>query len=746
MPTISKRQTLLRWMFLAVGLLLLFGGNLPFRTVSENVSEMLYPDRPDAQRLFLNICATVNLLGATLSLITAWGIRRQRRWARGCGIAASLVLLVLFPLASLAGMLGLHLSMSQPLETSPVVARVQAAEKAALAKKSKDFWIAGRQSRWQGFVLGILGIAGFLALCAVSFYALQLKMTGWNLGWIFLPVFLLIDVTVHEFGHVAAAWALKNRLRTVNIGPFTFRDFGRGPQFHFDWRRLFHATGFVSSTPAPGPHFRARFIAQVAGGPAAAFLNGLVMACVFLALPDTRLQALWWFPGFLSVIAFFDVVMNLVPLGYSDGAMIFHLALLTRRGQALLSRIHAERSREESEALHNRAEFDKAEQVWTTALEDAAKGGEGNALLVASCHEYLARTKRAIGDWAGTEAESRTCLSFEAECACENSLAINAWAHLQRAAFARHRVLEVGRAYPPLLAALEEDRRKVGDRVESAVLRVMLGRAHIAAANFEKALEEALRAIEIIPAGNDRMILAAEAWSIRAQAEFALGRTLPSLESANQAAALLRSPQIPAERRTFAWHDLACLGADLFFQGDSQLAPQLIREAIPHLKNAGALDTCACHRIQLASICRELGDYRQAWDCLPAEDGLSAVRLRDLLAERARLHLASGSPETAVADCERLLQLWQSEPLEHAVVQALFAQAFLASGNADAARSLASQAIDVLGPARHVDAASALMTLGHMDEARNIIERDLLLSRASKDRRLKALKREPALA
>jgi hypothetical protein len=78
MPAISKRPAQLQWMFLAVGLLLLFGGNLPFRTVSENVSEMLYPGRPDAQRLFVYICALVNLLGATLSLITPWGIRRQR--------------------------------------------------------------------------------------------------------------------------------------------------------------------------------------------------------------------------------------------------------------------------------------------------------------------------------------------------------------------------------------------------------------------------------------------------------------------------------------------------------------------------------------------------------------------------------------------------------------------------------------------------------------------------------------------
>jgi len=745
MRPISKQATLLRWMFLGVGLLLLFGGNLPFRTVSENVSEILYPDSPADQRLFVNIGAMVNLLGATLSLITAWGIRRQRRWARWCGIAASLVLLVLFPLASLAGMAGLYLLIS-PLETPTVVARVKAAEKAALARKSKDFWLAGRHSGWQGLVLGILAIAALIALGAVGVYARYLKMTGWNLGWIFVPVFLLIDVTIHEFGHVAVAWALNHRLRAVNIGPFTFRDFGRGRQFHFDWRRMFHAAGFVSSIPPPGPHLRVKFIAILAGGPAAAFLSGLVMASVFLWLPGTRLQALWWFPGFVAVIAFFDVVMNLVPLGYSDGSMMFHLALLTRRGHALLSRIHAERTREESAALHNRAEFDKAEKLWTTAIEDAAKGGPGNALLAASCHEYLARTRRAMGDWAGTEAESRACLSFEAECAFEDTLAINAWAHLQCAAFARHRVLEVGRAYAPLLAVLEEQRQRVGDRVERAVLSVMLGRAHIAAASFEKALEEALRAIEIIPAGNDRMILAAEAWSIRAQAEFALGRTERSLESANQAAGLLRSPEMPADRRTFAWHELACLGADLFFQGDSQLAPELIREAIPHLKNAGALDICARHRIQLASIGRELGDYRQAWDCLPAEDGLSAVRLRDLLAERARLHLASGSSEAAVADCERLLPLWQQEPLEHAAVQALFAEAILASGDADAARSLARQAMDVLVPARHVDAASALMILGQMDEARKIIEGDLLLSRASKDRRLKALKRELALA
>ena len=104
-------------------------------------------------------------------------------------------------------------------------------------------------------------------------------------------------------------------------------------------------------------------------------------------------------------------------------------------------------------------------------------------------------------------------------------------------------------------------------------------------------------------------------------------------------------------------------------------------------------------------------------------------------------------PRAALSQAKKAspcMELALPEPLEHAAVQALLAQAFLASGNADAARSLASQAIDVLGPAWHVDAASALMTLGHMDEARNIIERDLLLSRAGKDRRLKALIRELA--
>ena len=724
----DTRRDLLRWMFLALAWLVFLGSGLIAPSVADIYS------LPDS-----GVAGLILVSGAALCGLTAWGMKRRRAWSRSTGILASLILLAAFPWLSLFGVIGLV-----ALARNQAALEPQKGSPFKTAAKSRDYWIAKRKSPAQQTVAGILAVAGLSALGFAGAYAHRLGMTGTNFGWVLLPVFLVIDTTIHELGHAAVAWAMYNRLHVIHAGPFTFRHFSHGYQFQFDWKRLVAATGFVSSAPVSGRHLRPKLIAEIGGGPAAALLNALVMSALFLSLPGTRWQSLWWIPGFLAVVALVDFLINLVPLGYSDGSMLFHLILGTEGGRLILIRSALMHLHGEADRLHEQAAFDQEVDLRAAALQKALDGGERNAFAVAFCHERLGRAKQCLDDWPGAEAEFRKCLAFEAECASEPALRVNSWALLQKCAFERHHVADVGRAYPPTLAALEE-RRKDRDRVGLSIVGLMAGRAHLRAGDFEKALAEAQGVLRVVPPGPERFSLHAEAWSIQAQAQYALEAKEEARASANRAAEFLRSPDVPPARRNLAWDELGAIGDELQRAGEAESARRFLAEAIEGLESGGALVAAARYRIKMASLCRELGETSTAWQWLPPEDGLSEPLLRSFLSERARLHLAGERPQEAFADGQRLLALWEHEPTESAVAQSLLAEAFLDARNYAEAAERARRAAEVLQPWQHFEAAPCLVTLAlaewrsggewnsdRIAEARRIIDTDALLRASAK--------------
>jgi tetratricopeptide (TPR) repeat protein len=735
-------------MFLGLGLLLLFGAGTAERLLlhSSHLAAAFFPNDVRAQVRFLGVFGLATIVAAGLCLITAWGMKDGRRWSRWTGICASTLLLPLFPWVSLAGIAGLWVLIAK-------WPGMEAGKKPAKpAVQSKDYWNVSRKSFPQQFVAGLLGAVGFFALRFVAAYAHKLGMNAWQPGMICLPVLLLVDVTVHEMGHVTVAWALYQKLRAINIGPFTLRNFAHGRQFHFDWKRLFSSTGFVSSASLTGGNLRSKLIAEVAGGPAAALLGALVMAAAFLSLPGTRWQAVWWIPGYLSVIFLWDGIANLIPLGYCDGSMLFHLILGTPAGRALINLSALGQVREEAESLRGQADFGKAAELWSAALDRARACGERNAFAIAFCHERLGYARHLSGDWPAAEADFRKCLGFEAECAAHTPLLVNCRSLLHEIAFERHHGAEAGRAYTCALAALEQ-RRKDRDRgrVGRSISGVMISRAHFHAGAFQKALEEAQAVLRILLSGRERILLRAEACTLLARAQFALGAGTLARISAAEAAESLRSPDIPPGRRNLAWNDLARFGDSLWRLGETEMAAGLMADAIAHLEDGGAVPTAARYRIKLASVHRQLGHLDEAWKCLPQAGGLPDFCHRSLLAERARLYLAAARPEDAIADCQRLLPLWRSDPVETALVESLLAEALLDAGDAAQGVVLARRAADVLGPWQHCEAANCLLTLAlaqwhaegewspeYVDKAWQLIELDSLLHRAGKRRLLAA--------
>ena len=112
----SVERTLLRWAFRAVGLCLwVLPGTILKRVLPVNAwAARLYPDNPLAQAKVILAVMIAMLLVGTLCQATAWGLRRNKSWARGTGTAACIGLLFGFPWFSLLGAIGLFSLFSLP--------------------------------------------------------------------------------------------------------------------------------------------------------------------------------------------------------------------------------------------------------------------------------------------------------------------------------------------------------------------------------------------------------------------------------------------------------------------------------------------------------------------------------------------------------------------------------------------------------------------------------------------------------
>ncbi len=430
--------------------------------------------------------------------------------------------------------------------------------------------------------------------------------------------------------------------------------------------------------------------------------------------------------------------------------MLFHLILWTRHGRALINHLQAAQIHEDADACHGRADFEKEVELREAAMLRAQEGGAGSAVAIALCHQSLGHARLALEDWPGAEAEYRKCLGFEAECALHPPLAANAWLGLERACLERHHVAELGRAYAGAVPVIE-GRKKDRDKIGLAVARSMLAQVHHRAGSFDKALQEITEALRILPGGRDRLMLRAILYSTKAQCELGLGSVERGLAAARQAADILRSGKLPSAERNLGWDELGELGEELWRSGQDALAVDLLREAIEQLELGGAAATAAQYRIKLSAVLRQLGNLDDAWRWLPNEGHLSVNSRRCLLAEKARLELAAGRTEEAVADCRNLLALWQTAPndpvVETAAAEALLAEAYLDAGDYTQAEALARRAAEVLGPWQHFEAAGCLVTLAlaqwritsewapdSLDEAHRVIQADPLLSPAAKKR------------
>jgi hypothetical protein len=266
-----------------------------------------------------------------------WTLFRRTTWARVCGIAASVltVMISLRPILltpeSIEGSLGVVLAIG----ILGLIAFLHRVEMTSSAAKNPvplpipgDWTSQFVNKAAQAFIF----VVSFLAYrWWISWIKTHGALTGHS-SWVRLLgtlLVLLLITTVHELGHAAAGLSCGMKLRAFFVGPFQWRMRDGKWGFHFNPKGILLAEGITGIVPSSGKMPRWLYLAMIAAGPLANVLTGVSALLIASTLPlSSPAQA----GGLLALCGAWSLALaagNLLPFrtasGYSDGATILQL-------------------------------------------------------------------------------------------------------------------------------------------------------------------------------------------------------------------------------------------------------------------------------------------------------------------------------------------------------------------------------------------------------------------------------------
>jgi len=736
----------LRWSFTGIGLALwLLPGTILHKMLNAyGWAANLYPDDPLGQAKFMLAVTVVLLVVGGLCQAAAWGFKRERRWARGVGIAACIGLLPGFPWLTLIGTVGLIAVVSLPRDLQTVE------EDTSRLRRRDSFldWIVG-------VITGILMVfgMGFLFRYAHSLGLPNIPVRG--AFWIMLTAGELLVVTVHEFGHAFAAWAVHFRFKVINVGPLTvWRDATGHHHTKFDWKRLCCGGGYMGAVPASERGLRFNQILVLFAGPFISLNAGLILFLLLLNLPGTLGEQYWVSVGMMAVLFAVDFLRNLIPIGYTDGTLLLHLILWTRKGREFSATWFASKDNEEADKLLAHVDYESEVGLRRRVLEQTLAHADRPSVELAIKFQSLGFSQLRARHSQEAEQNLKKSLEILHQSGGNPLAEGNSWMGLHRCYYAQQRPADVKPAYTAAVAAFDKCKNRVPQRA-AVDIRKAVAQMHMDMQIYEAAIEEIDHALANFPAGRPHLLLKAALLRQRAECEFSLGCPKAGLPAANAAAEILRSSEIAESDRDQAASDLGAVGVTLWMAGVNDRATELLSEAIRRIEDRGGANRAARLRITLAEVLRKSGRSEDAAAALPAPGGLLPDLQESMLAQRAQIHLCARRFEAAIADLEEAVRLKQADAhssvAEIATAEASLAEGYLDAGRPADAEPKARRACEVLCTAEHPNGAGPLITLGilarldhqesasaYIDEALRLVTNAKLLRAASKARFLEA--------
>jgi hypothetical protein len=221
---------------------------------------------------------------------------------------------------------------------------------------------------------------------------------------------VLLVLFIHEGGHALAGIALRMKVVTFIVGPFRWWMENGGWHFEFRALDIVSFLGAAAVVPADMHNFRRRKFVQVAAGPIASLITGVLAVEAILRAPGHLWAAEWRVIAYFATISLVVAFLNFIPFklgsAYSDGAKLYQL-----RGDGLWADYHRLVA-----AIHATKVTELRPRDYDIATVERAAGtiargaDELNMHLCAYAH-YLDN---------GQFAEARTAL-LKAEAFCSNS-------------------------------------------------------------------------------------------------------------------------------------------------------------------------------------------------------------------------------------------------------------------------------------------------------------------------------------
>ncbi len=641
-----------------------------------------------------------------LCLLGGWGASQGTKWGRWTAVAASILNLLVFPIGTVLGVSGLILFVPSPPKPEGEGA-------AAPVKAEKPEPVSHVLVMIASLALVVYLSHGIRKFAASQ--GLPVDPEGrLDLYWILAGQ--LVFTLFHELGHLLAAWAVGFRFHEINVGPFTLSERpGGGWAFRFDYHRILMAGGYLQAIPTTTKDLRMNWILVVVAGPAASLFLAMVGFLGLLSLAGTPYAGYWEIAAFVTAICTADCIANLLPLGLTDGALLVHTALGTKRGKGILAGLEAAMLNDKADREGSVMDPAEVLEARRKALEQLEKSTEANGLALAAQRIEFASASRRNGQVEEAAAALQEAgKALMAIAGVPDQVWFRYWVDMYETATVRRQFTAAAGARD---RALEYGDKLAGESMDwdaKVPIRLACARLSMSDADYITAVTGIQDVRKACPGRRAVSAFAAELLAVEGECELRLGRRGAAetlLQSAVEVAQAL-----PDAQQTGALEALARSAAELSSAGDYDLAQPLFEAAVAGLEAKASAPVGAMYRAAWAESLYENGKLAEAKAVLAQLQSANLAFAMDVETLRAQLLLAEDRPREAVAVLSPMMEQLGGEAtdarqVEMAQTLALRSWALYRCGETDGAVADARTACEALMPVEHPGAAPALLTL-----------------------------------
>jgi hypothetical protein len=409
-----------------------------------------------------------------------------------------------------------------------------------------------------------------------------------------------------------------------------------------------------------------------------------------------------------AVIGFYIGIVNLVPVGYCDGTMLFHLLLRTRRGAELEDLILRGARLVSSVQVTREYHDDVADR--RAALQQLLDSPAADPAELGARYIALGSAQISAGERRDAERNVTQGLALLPE-GVDPSSEGTGWECLLGARMDRYDQPGAAEAYGKALHAACLLKSKAQDPEYRLQADLWIASLHCQAHAWAETLQSTATALAVCPDDKRWRMWKGMLLYHQAQGLLQTGCQQAGLDAVRRAAEIFRTQPDGVKGP----HFLGLEGMSLCNAGRTEDGLSLVRECIALLEVRGAFRLASSFRLCIAEVLRNAGKVARAACVLPSLKKIGPEQRVEYHSRRGGIRLRGGKLPEAIADLTLSVSLIERDiPVDEialGVVRTLLADALAEAGAIEAAEQLATQARETLAAAGHPWVGAAYITL-----------------------------------